>query len=155
VRIRTNYDLCGMICGFIEETVPGELLTAHRNQYFGLYIFLMHKVLGVKMRYCKDLIAIYCNSYVRYAKTSRTPVDVYGEVLQAILAFNEAFELRMRERDSRNADSETLLKRTLDATARCMRLHLRAEEDEERVLELLQTMTAFIGRVSSALGVGE
>ncbi|MDL2236457.1 hypothetical protein LJC56_01285 [Christensenellaceae bacterium OttesenSCG-928-K19] len=90
--IKTNYELCEYMNTFMEKQLPNPAeRVPSRTKYFGLYVFLLNKVFHFKIEYCKELICIFCNSFVSYAKTTIKPPQVYSDITSCIVDYDRAF----------------------------------------------------------------
>ncbi|HBU13167.1 MAG TPA: hypothetical protein DEB31_10780 [Clostridiales bacterium] len=90
--IKTNADLCKYMNMFMEKRLPDKQERKRvRAKYFALYIFLLSKAFQFKMDFCKELIHIFCENFVYYAKTGNTPDDVFSDITHTIVAFDRAY----------------------------------------------------------------
>lgn len=138
----TNYDLCRFICEYIDQNFDDA--KKYRDRYFAMYIFLLHKMMSVKVDYCKSLASIYCGNFAQYA-ADKTPDDIYEQIIETVVDFNEHFELCLREK---RVDEETMLMHALSSVADAMLAYKSGPADRPAHIKLLTSMTGFISKIS-------
>lgn len=142
MHTETNYGLCRFIYNYIDQNFDDA--KKYRDRYFAMYIFLLHKTLNVKVDYCKELASIYCGNFVLCAP-GQTPDDIYEQIMETVVNFNEHFELCLREK---RVDEETMLMHALSSVADAMLEYKIGPADRPSHIKLLTSMTDLISQVA-------